>query len=76
VGAARLGWAEARLHLLRCTKNTQEMPAGTLRKVGGSVPVRRAGVGWVEAVLAAEGPKAIAWALATAPWGTSHTRDV
>lgn len=32
------GGTLARLRLWCCTKNTQEMPAGTLRKVGGSVP--------------------------------------
>lgn len=32
------GGTTARLRLWCCTKNTQEMPAGTLRKVSGSVP--------------------------------------
>lgn len=44
------GWILARLRLWCCTKNTQEMPAGTLRKVNGSEPFRTAWMQWMDAV--------------------------
>lgn len=60
------GWTSARLRLWCCIKNTQEMPAGTLRKVSGSEPFRTACTHWMDAVLNVKDLEALDRPLATA----------
>lgn len=60
------GWTSARLRLWCCIKNTQEMPAGTLRKVSGSEPFRTAWMHWMDVVLNVQDLEALDRPLATA----------
>lgn len=68
-------WTSARLRLWCCIKNTQEMPAGTLRKVSGSEPFRTAWMQWMDAIPNVKDLEALDRPLATAVCQTREEEE-